>query len=172
MHLVVLASGPGRMSAVSASDSVWAHATSSIGADHTHVLKGQTVHFKGTVRPGKGTVVKLQHKVGKHWVTVRTTTVRTSAGHWTLSWRRDEGGKSYLRVRVQGKSMRVGYSLSRWVVVADARSVEGDQGCRVVLVENTVRVRVHGELDQVGTALEHRQERRVRCVASGGDPHH
>ena len=172
MHLVVLVSGPGRLSTVSASASLWAHATSSIGADHTRLLKGQTVHFKGTVRPGKGTVVKLQHKVGSHWVTVRTTTVRTSAGHWKLSWQGDEGRPRLLRVRVQGKSMRVGYSHSRALVVRYAPSVEGDQRCRVVLVEHAVRVCVHGELDQVGTALEHRQESGVGCIASGGDPHH
>ena len=113
----VIASGPGRMSASATSIRVWAHGTSSLGRNHTTVKKGQTLRFTGTVRPGKGTQIRLQHKVGKRWVTVRVATVRTSSGHWALSWHAAGTGKSYFRVKVQGKNMKAGYSPRRWVVI-------------------------------------------------------
>ena len=117
-HVIVIASGPGRMSALAPSTSVWAHAKSSFSPNHTRVSTGTTVRFAGTVRPGLGTLVQLQHKVGKRWLILRATTVHTSAGRWALSWRATGSGKSYFRVRVMATSMRAGYSLSRSVTVA------------------------------------------------------
>ena len=110
-HVIVIASGSGRMAGFAPSISVWAHAKSSLSPNHKHVSKGQTVRFAGTVHPGKGTVVQLQHKVGKRWVIVRATTVRTSTGRCALSWHATGTGKTYFRVRVLGTSMRAGYSL-------------------------------------------------------------
>ena len=106
------------MSALAPSTSVWAHAKSSFSPNHTRVSTGTTVRFAGTVRPGLGTLVQLQHKVGKRWLILRATTVHTSAGRWALSWRATGSGKSYFRVRVMATSMRAGYSLSRSVTVA------------------------------------------------------
>jgi hypothetical protein len=117
-RVAAIASGSGRMSAIAAPIWVWAHAKSSLYPKHAHARKGQAIRFAGTVRPGKGTVVQLQHKVGKRWVLVRATTVRTSTGHWALTWHATGTGKSYFRVRILVKSMRVGYSPSRWVIVA------------------------------------------------------
>jgi hypothetical protein len=51
-------------------------------------------------------------------VIVRATTIRTSTGRFAFSWHATGTGKTYFRVRVVGTSMRAGYSLSRWVVVA------------------------------------------------------
>jgi archaellin len=117
-HIMVIAAGSGRMTALAAPVSLWVHATSTISLNDRYVSKGQTVRFTGTVRPAKGTVVRLQHRVGARWVLVRSTTVRTSTGRWALTWHATGTGKSYFRVRVLGTNTTVGYSLNRWVVVA------------------------------------------------------
>ena len=98
-----------RMAAASKWLPLSVHATTSLSVNHTHVLPGATVKFGGTARPGKGSVVQLQRKIGTKWVTLRTVHVASSKGRWTTSWKAGSTQAS-LRVRVSAHGIVSSYT--------------------------------------------------------------
>ena len=105
------------MAAASHSLPLVAHATSSLRLNHTHVTAGLAVRFSGISRPGKGSVVRLQHWAHGRWVTVHTVHVTSTKGRWSLSWTATVG-RGYFRVRVSAHGLPTGTSTKRLLVVS------------------------------------------------------
>jgi hypothetical protein len=116
-NVYVVAEGTtARMAAASRWLPLVVHATSSLSLDRTHAAPGTTVAFAGTARPGKGTVVQLQRRIGTKWVTLRTVHVSAANGRWTTMWKAGSTQAS-LRIRVSAQGIASGYSTIRVVKV-------------------------------------------------------